>query len=707
MDQFFKSLQKLGLDEDYNEGKLKKAYRTLAKSYHPDMLVSLPLEERKEKEEEFKEISEAYRYLLGRLDTNYHQNMNMGSDFFSSVDDGDIERCYIMHFFMVNFEIPNTENLTKSYMKKWLKTVIPEKSYVTLCTLAEKNELEQIIHHNSQVLKRDLSKSSVKGDSIFPIITNAVTEMLETIESLCSTNEYTYELLEKIDRISIKMVDNLYSEFRDSKFKKDCSYQYEFLSSLYDSKWEERKETIHELAFDCNFSDLLGEYRKIIVLINIQLEDILFKQLSKVKQDTKVSEKKLENDNLFLREKLNSALLKLDKLIVEAESFFQRVVNKSYFNDAYIDKEIITNKLHEINVAYLNYVEIIEREMAQRDQLLSIIDRKLDCFPYILDYDLQFQNGMKQIGTLNSEFKKKLIENLVQETSDSSVFYDSKLEEYINNPDFYPQFYGKSTLGYENSIFNCILPADCYERYVEINPRSLKKLYNSDFSMVIQNRFGSPLFLERRYQQSKTLLAFHIQDLRLADSYRVKVPEIVEINRKVYQTIFEKYIVYFKQTEQRNPDNNEVALFSELAMAMACNLEQEKIDVNTISLQTLIKLQEELRNKFFPLKTEWIDDLEQFSMSMDLNQWENYEQQIKERFQIDLFFPPIDLSYIRYGFWKSILKEDSFKIGTYYFDNRWSYENGKPISLISQRRCYLDGIGKATTGESQKKKIYV
>ena len=118
-------------------------------------------------------------------------------------------------------------------------------------------------------------------------------------------------------------------------------------------------------------------------------------------------------------------------------------------------------------------------------------------------------------------------------------------------------------------------------------------------------------------------------------------------------------------------------------------------------------MQEELRNKFFPLKTEWIDDLEQFSMSMDLNQWENYEQQIKERFQIDLFFPPIDLSYIRYGFWKSILKEDSFKIGTYYFDNRWSYENGKPISLISQRRCYLDGIGKATTGESQKKKIYV
>ncbi|KAJ9064951.1 DnaJ sub B member 5 [Entomophthora muscae] len=47
--------QTLGLEEDATETEIKKAYRNLAKKYHPDKNSGF--------EEEFKEISEAYEVL--------------------------------------------------------------------------------------------------------------------------------------------------------------------------------------------------------------------------------------------------------------------------------------------------------------------------------------------------------------------------------------------------------------------------------------------------------------------------------------------------------------------------------------------------------------------------------------------------------------------------------------------------------------------
>ena len=52
----------LGLSKGAGEAEIKKAYRTLAKKYHPDMNPG-----DKEAEAKFKEINEAYAVLSGKV----------------------------------------------------------------------------------------------------------------------------------------------------------------------------------------------------------------------------------------------------------------------------------------------------------------------------------------------------------------------------------------------------------------------------------------------------------------------------------------------------------------------------------------------------------------------------------------------------------------------------------------------------------------
>lgn len=53
----------LGVDKNVSEEDLKKAFRNLSKQYHPDALYGKSEEEKKQAEEKFKELSEAYSIL--------------------------------------------------------------------------------------------------------------------------------------------------------------------------------------------------------------------------------------------------------------------------------------------------------------------------------------------------------------------------------------------------------------------------------------------------------------------------------------------------------------------------------------------------------------------------------------------------------------------------------------------------------------------
>jgi len=65
-----KYYNELGLLPNANKDAIKKAYRALAKKYHPDRNRSLPIKEQQEKEEKFKTISVAYKKLIDNTETN-------------------------------------------------------------------------------------------------------------------------------------------------------------------------------------------------------------------------------------------------------------------------------------------------------------------------------------------------------------------------------------------------------------------------------------------------------------------------------------------------------------------------------------------------------------------------------------------------------------------------------------------------------------
>jgi len=88
----------LGISENANKEDIKKAYKKLAKKYHPD---TKPEEEKKEAEEKFKEINEAFSVLIDdqkREQYNYskmHPNMDFNphtGGFNSNMDFEDIIR---------------------------------------------------------------------------------------------------------------------------------------------------------------------------------------------------------------------------------------------------------------------------------------------------------------------------------------------------------------------------------------------------------------------------------------------------------------------------------------------------------------------------------------------------------------------------------------------------------------------------------------
>ncbi len=82
----------LGVDKKATKDEIKKAYRDLAKKYHPDLNPG-----NKEAEEKFKEAAEAYEVLSddqkrAKYDKYGHQGMNAGQDFHGFSDINDIFR---------------------------------------------------------------------------------------------------------------------------------------------------------------------------------------------------------------------------------------------------------------------------------------------------------------------------------------------------------------------------------------------------------------------------------------------------------------------------------------------------------------------------------------------------------------------------------------------------------------------------------------
>jgi molecular chaperone DnaJ len=72
--------QILGVERNASDDDLKRAYRNLSKKYHPDLQNGKSESEKKEAEEKFKEISEAYSILSDRKKREYYDNFGTTPD---------------------------------------------------------------------------------------------------------------------------------------------------------------------------------------------------------------------------------------------------------------------------------------------------------------------------------------------------------------------------------------------------------------------------------------------------------------------------------------------------------------------------------------------------------------------------------------------------------------------------------------------------
>lgn len=84
----------LGVDKNATADEIKKAYRNLAKKYHPDKWATANEDEKKEAEEKFKEITEAYDVLSDKDKRYKYDNPNSygSSNFYSDFNDDDLLR---------------------------------------------------------------------------------------------------------------------------------------------------------------------------------------------------------------------------------------------------------------------------------------------------------------------------------------------------------------------------------------------------------------------------------------------------------------------------------------------------------------------------------------------------------------------------------------------------------------------------------------
>jgi predicted transcriptional regulator len=95
------NLKVLGFNYKPTDEELKKRWRQLAKRFHPDRLSKLDYEEKKRRENKFKDISRAYQELINNKQYNTQRKINLQDTF------ADILESFLNDVFIPNEEIVN------------------------------------------------------------------------------------------------------------------------------------------------------------------------------------------------------------------------------------------------------------------------------------------------------------------------------------------------------------------------------------------------------------------------------------------------------------------------------------------------------------------------------------------------------------------------------------------------------------------------
>ncbi|MGX7577191.1 DnaJ C-terminal domain-containing protein [Candidatus Vidania fulgoroideorum] len=188
----------LGIKQNSTKEEIKKAYKKMAMKYHPDRNPSL------DSEEKFKEIKEAYEYLIGkRKDDSYEEFETSFDDVKTSF--GDIFEDFFDEndSFKDNINIDATYNINISLKECYfgvIKTInIPSWDICNICNGNKNSKLEKCLKCNGSGYSRNLQ-------SFFNIhnICNACNGTGEIIYDTCSKCNGLGKI-KKFDKIQINI----------------------------------------------------------------------------------------------------------------------------------------------------------------------------------------------------------------------------------------------------------------------------------------------------------------------------------------------------------------------------------------------------------------------------------------------------------------------------------------------------------------------
>ena len=108
----------LGVNQNASDDEIKKAYRELAKKYHPDNYINNPLKDLAD--EKMKEINEAYDKIVNQRKSGYsssYQSSSSGSSAFSNVRQLIINANYFEADNILNSTPAQSRNAEWNYLK--------------------------------------------------------------------------------------------------------------------------------------------------------------------------------------------------------------------------------------------------------------------------------------------------------------------------------------------------------------------------------------------------------------------------------------------------------------------------------------------------------------------------------------------------------------------------------------------------------------
>lgn len=359
---FEKALKILGLSSSYTDDDLKNVYKILAKKYHEANFIGKSEEEQKAAAEEMKHINAAYDFLkkYDRTSNNYQSNDSYEYGF-DSEETPDFFDEYTNAF----RAFINTKDAIKKEQKLMYRMLLSEEDYVKACINSDIYNLKsQCNYYNNNSFYNMTRKFGQKR--YFPLFFEFCVEAINQINSIIEENGYTYETLKKLDEASIKIIHELFEKYKKAKFKKGVSFGYELLT-FFERQFNSTNHEFNELAFDCNFIDLIRSFGKITVPFETELEKKVesLKRIFRQKADLQIDEfinNYISQNNIEIPENgpwTDERVIELLRNRYLDVDFIDNFLNFEYFFNTFIPKEILIKTMEMMFRTHIQKLELL------------------------------------------------------------------------------------------------------------------------------------------------------------------------------------------------------------------------------------------------------------------------------------------------------------------------------------------------------------